>query len=227
MDEAGRTVKLSFTNTLISAKFPYKLIALQKFTRKGFCVSMDDEHMRIVNPKTPDTVLVGVRDDKSQLFFLQLADAGSRLVQAHHAEAKSAEELTLLARSYGSSEASDADLLWKLHLRHGHRNFADVARQYGLPVPKTIPACTSCIMGKSHVYPHLSNGFERATRQGEGFHSDFRGPFSVPTPEGHWYLLSIIDDYSRRLFGFLAKTQTEWMDIWTAFVARVEESRGS
>ncbi len=44
-------------------------------------------------------------------------------------------------------------------------------------------------MGKSHVHPHLSNGFERATRIAEGFHTDFRGPFSVPTPQGELYLL--------------------------------------
>ena len=76
-------------------------------------------------------------------------------------------------------------------------------------------------MGKSHVYPHLSSGFERATRRAEGFHSDFRGPFSVPTPQGHLYLLTIIDDFSRRIFPFLAKSQSEWFDIWTAFVVRV------
>ena len=109
----------------------------------------------------------------------------------------------LIARSYGS----DTDMLWKLHLRHGHRNFADIARQYGLPIPKQIPACTSCIMGKSHVHPHLSTGFDRASRIAEGFHSDFRGPFSEQTPQGELYLLTIIDDYSRRIFGFLVKSQ--------------------
>ena len=133
--------------------------------------------------------------------------------------------MALLARSYGDGK-SDSDLLWKMHLRHGHRNFADVARQYGLPIPKTIPACTSCIMGKSHTHPHLSNGFERATRKGEGFHSDFRGPFSVPTAQGYLYLLTIIDDFTRRIFGFLVKSQTEWFDIWTKFVVRVEAELG-
>ena len=70
-------------------------------------------------------------------------------------------------------------------------------------------------MGKAHQQPKLSDGFERAKRKAEGFHSDFRGPFSVPTPQGYLYLLTIIDDYTRRIFGFLVKSQTEWMDIWT------------
>ena len=82
-------------------------------------------------------------------------------------------------------------------------------------------------MGKAHLQPKLSDGFERATRKAEGFHSDFRGPFSVPTPEGYLYLLTLIDDYTRRVFGFLTKSQTEWMDIWPKFVARVEAELGN
>jgi transposase InsO family protein len=105
-------------------------------------------------------------------------------------------------------------------------NFVDVARQYNLPIPKSMPACTSCVMGKSHLHPPLSNGFERATRIAEGFHSDFRGPFSTPTPQGHLYLLTILDDCSRCIFGFLAKSQTEWSDIWPKFVLRVEAETG-
>ena len=127
-----------------------------------------------------------------------------------------------MAKSYGAGD----DLLWKLHLRHGHRNFADLARQYKLPLPKVLPSCTSCIMGKSHVHPPISSGFERATRRAEGFHTDFRGPFSTPTPQGHLYLLTIVDDFSRRIFGFLAKSQAEWMDVWSKFVVQVEAEVG-
>jgi hypothetical protein len=35
LDEKGRPLQLRMTNTLISVKFPYKLLALQQFTRKG------------------------------------------------------------------------------------------------------------------------------------------------------------------------------------------------
>jgi len=48
----------------------------------------------------------------------------------------------------------------------------------------------------------------------------------VPTPEGYLYLLTIVDDFSRRIFGFLTKSQTEWMDIWTKFVLRIEAELG-
>ena len=93
-------------------------------------------------------------------------------------------------------------------------------------MPKQTPSCTSCVMGKSHLHPKLSDGFERATRKAEGFHSDFRGPFSAPTPGGHLFLLVLIDDFSRRIFGFLVKSQNEWFDIWTRFVTRIEAEIG-
>src|SRR3954467_14666287 len=139
-------------------------------------------------------------------------------------EAQSA-QTTLLAKSCPGA-ASAQDTLWKLHLRHGHRNFADLARQYGLTLPKSMPACTSCVMGKSHQHPPISSGFERATRKAEGFHSDFRGPFSTATPQGYLYLLTITDDFTRRIFGFLCKSQAEWMDVWSKFVLRIEAELG-
>ena len=130
-DEKGRPVQLRMTDTLISSKFPYKLLALQQFTRKGgHEISMTQDSIRIRN-NSNDTVFVGLRDSQTQLFFLQQPAAVS-----------ASEQSSLLARSYGSGGKSDLDLLWKLHVRHGHRNFVDVARQYNLTLPSEIPACT-------------------------------------------------------------------------------------
>lgn len=208
LDDLGRPVQLKMRNTLISPIFPYKLLALQLLTSKGYEVVMGQDRMRISNPFN-DSVFVGTKDPKTQLFFLQ------QCATSH----------ALLARSYGEGN-SDMAILWKLHLRHGHRNFDDIGRQYNLSVPKQMPACVSCIMGKAHVHPHASTGFERATRVAEGFHSDFRGPFSVQTPQGALYLLTLIDDFSRCIFGFLVKSQTEWLEIWTKFVVQVEAEIG-
>ena len=155
--------KLTLANCLISSLFPYKLHSLPTLTKRGLTVLMEQDEIRISN-KVNDVVLVGRRDPTSHLFVLQEAPTN---------------DATLLAKSYGGGSSSDQDLLWKLHLRHGHRNFADLAKQYQLPMPKTPPSCTSCVMGKAHMH-HLSSGFERATRKAEGFHSDFRGPFSTP-----------------------------------------------
>src|SRR6185312_10686534 len=160
---------------LISPQFPFKLLSLHTFTAKGHLVTTDDKMMRITNNQN-DVVLLAPRDPATKLYLLQ-----------------EAAEVSLLAKTYPGA-ANNQDMLWKLHLRHGHRNFADVARQYGIPLPKSMPACTSCVMGKSHLHPPVTSGFERATRKAEGFHSDFRGPFSTPTPQGYLCMLTITDD---------------------------------
>lgn len=117
VDANGESVRLKMQHTLISPKFPYKLLALQSFTTKGFQVTMLADEMRITKPDAK-SVLVGDKDNSTKLFFLRQSTPAA-----------------LLARSY----TDDAGTLWQLHLRHGHRNFADLARQYNLRLPKTIP----------------------------------------------------------------------------------------
>jgi len=71
-----------------------------------------------------------------------------------------------------------------------------------------------------------TNPYEKATRKAQGFHTDFKGPFSTPAHNGVFYLLTIIDDFSRRIFSFLVKSTSEWLGIWMAFVKRVEAEIG-
>ena len=145
--------KLLPFDCLISPRFPFKLLAVQAFTNKKHVV-MKEEEMQITHPGN-DIVLVGKRDPASKLFFL-----------------KTARELISLAQVYSGKPKQDT--LWKLHLKHGHRNFTDVCRQYGLPAPKEPIPCASCIMGKSHLQAHKMDTYEKATRRAQGFHTDFK-----------------------------------------------------
>jgi Integrase core domain/Zinc finger C-x8-C-x5-C-x3-H type (and similar) len=222
-DKNGCLQPLHIPDCLISHRFPYKLLALQSLANKGFTITISGDNL-FVSDSNCDQILTGFKDKTSRLYFLKLHEP------TEEAENKKNEVNYGLAKAYFGSRSAPSPgvdaLLWKLHLRHGHRNFRDLCRQYKIPVPSVIPTCASCIMGKSHVHPHLSDGFERAKRRGQGFHSDFRGPFSVATPHGHLYFLSITDDCSRRIFGFLCKSTDEWLPIWKQFVAMVEAEVG-
>ena len=191
-DTEGRPQQLRVTNCLISDRFPYKLLALQSFTNKGHTVVIRDRAMLLSNNKN-SVVLCATQDNNSRLFLLHSSPASPGVEQSPASRTTPSDTTsTLLSKSY----TAETDELWTLHLRHGHRNFPDLCRQYGIPAPAKFPVCTSCVMGKAHTFPHDSAGFSRATRPAEGFHADFRGPFSVATASGANYLLTIIDDYS-------------------------------
>jgi hypothetical protein len=68
-----------------------------------------------ISNKDNGVVLRGEKDVDSRLFVLKSCSAvpGKSSVQ--------------LAKSYVGKPSTQADLLWRLHLRHGHRNFTDVA----------------------------------------------------------------------------------------------------
>ena len=248
IDTAGKKQQLRVSNCLISERFPYKLLALQSFTSRGFSIYMQQSHLTLLN-KAMNISLRATHDKVSRLFLLQgcVQNGQNEKITQQPAVAvgrdlsKPAQCLSadfvfavspvveqrqakqLLARSYTSAEASNE--LWKLHLRHGHTNFSDLCRQYGIQPPSNFPVCMSCLMGKSHVYGHDSGqSFMRATRPGEGLHSDVRGPYPVQTPSGCVYLLIIVDDFSRRIFGL--KSQTEWYELFPKFVLRIEAELG-
>ena len=139
IDTSDKVNDITIANCLISSQFPYRLLALQAFTNKGYEASMKGDAIDIFKPNS-GAALRAVKDQNTKLFFLD--DLSPLQVVPHRAHKD-----VLLARSYhGPSEPS---MLWKLHLRHGHRNFSDICRQYKLPVPPSFPTCTSCVMGKS------------------------------------------------------------------------------
>jgi len=221
LDSLGKEQAISVADCLISPLFPCKLLALQAFTKKGFTVTINDQTLEISKPTLVEKLMGKL--DSNGLYTLQCVETTPKKTPT---KTDFITHVSLLAKAYGAViPAKDLRVLWRLHLRHGHRNFLDLCRQYSLPLPKEIPACTSCVMGKGHAHPHHGS-FQRATRRGEGFHSDFRGPFSTPTPQGALYLLTIVDDFSRRIFPFLVKSQSEWFEIWRNFVARVEAELG-
>ena len=126
VDARGCPTQLQMKNTLISPTFPYKLLALQLFTARGYQVVMEQDSIRISNPASAST-FVGNKDPSTQLFFLK--QCVTTLQPAH----------AMLARSYGDRDGKTDDaLLWKLHLRHGHRNLLT------LPASTTLRFRSSC-----------------------------------------------------------------------------------
>nr|GEY20607.1 retrotransposon protein, putative, Ty1-copia subclass [Tanacetum cinerariifolium] len=93
------------------------------------------------------------------------------------------------------------------HKRLGHISEArlHVLKKQGLFGKKSLGKlnfCENCILGKSH---RVSFGVERHTTQGviDYVHSDLWDPSQVESLGGKRYFLSIIDDYSRRVWVYI------------------------
>jgi 5'-3' exoribonuclease 2 len=85
--------------------------------------------------------------------------------------------------------------------------------------------CEPCIKAKT-VRVVNRKAPERAIAPLERIHSDFWGPYSIPTLEGNSYMLTFTDDYTRKSWVYLTKTRKQLRTIFMQFKALVELESG-
>jgi hypothetical protein len=81
------------------------------------------------------------------------------------------------------STAKNLQMLLELHCALAHRNFADVAEQFGLSLPSPPPECYACLLSKPRKISHDKVSTRKLTWVVEGFSADAKGPINTPTPE--------------------------------------------
>jgi hypothetical protein len=95
--------------------------------------------------------------------------------------------------------------LWKWHRRLEHLSFDLVSRLSGLDLFRGLPrlkfekdlVCAPCRHGKMVATPHPPLTDVMTERPTELFHMDLVGPARVRSVGGKWYVLVVVDDYSR------------------------------
>ncbi|GJZ49158.1 retrotransposon protein, putative, ty1-copia subclass [Tanacetum coccineum] len=85
--------------------------------------------------------------------------------------------------------------------------------------------CENCVLGKSH---RVSFGVGRHTTQGviDYVHSDLWGPSQVESLGGKRYFLSIVDDYSRRVWVYILRFKHEAFGKFKEWKQLVENQTG-
>nr|KYP60819.1 Retrovirus-related Pol polyprotein from transposon TNT 1-94 [Cajanus cajan] len=121
--------------------------------------------------------------------------------------------------------------LW--HQRFGHLNMKGLRTLayrkmvQGLPILKNqFKLCTICMTGKQqrHSFPQKSTW--RASKPLQLIHSDICGPI---TPESHShkrYILTFIDDYSRKMWSYFLHAKSEAFDTFKRFKSLIEKATG-
>ncbi|CAH9067875.1 unnamed protein product [Cuscuta epithymum] len=127
---------------------------------------------------------------------------------------------------------SDKTSLWHNRLGHMSNKGLDVMRRagyFGKDSVTSVPFCESCVLGKQHrvsfppsSYPNLS----KCSSVLEYVHADVWGPASVPTHGGRKYFLSIIDDFSRKVWVCLLEHKSDVFVRFREWKTLVENQTG-
>jgi len=169
-------------------KLKRNLISISMFDGLGYCTRIERGMMRISHG-----ALVIAKGSKIHgLYILE----GSIVID--HASVASVDTLDIIK-------------LW--HLRLGHvseRGLVELAKQglLGNEILNKLDFCDNCTLGKQHKVK-FGVGVHKSSRPFEYVHSDLWGPASVKTHGGGSYFMSIIDDYSRRVWVYILKNKSD------------------
>lgn len=126
----------------------------------------------------------------------------------------------------------DNYVLWHKRLGHMSNKGLEILHKNGhLGSDKLmhVPFCESCVLGKqTRVSFPNPNPVTRTKCSDvlEYLHADVWGPASVSTHGGNQYFLSIIDDYSRKVWVLLLKQKSEVFDKFKNWKVLIENQTG-
>ncbi|KAL3690152.1 hypothetical protein R1sor_016461 [Riccia sorocarpa] len=98
----------------------------------------------------------------------------------------------------------------------------------GLPghLPKLIGACADCLAGKHSRDSFPEHSETRSTRILQLLHADLCGPFPVSSMGGAKYILTIVDDFSRKGWALLLHYKSDTFQCFTEFKTAIESETG-
>lgn len=128
--------------------------------------------------------------------------------------------------------AEDTTDLW--HRRYGHLNNKSLRTLQqkelvkGLPQLKAVnKVCTVCNIGKQHRQPIPKKIQWRASQRLQLIHADICGPITPISSSNKRYILSFIDDYSRKNWVYFLAAKSEAFTSFKNFKCLVEKEVGS
>ena len=120
------------------------------------------------------------------------------------------------------------------HCRFGHLNqnglrmLADKRMVIGLPVLKpSKQICTTCLIGKQHREAMPKQSQWRASKKLQLVHSDICGPIKPASHSDKRYILSFIDDLTRRTWIYFLNEKSEAFTTFQHYKVSVEKETGA
>ncbi|GJV88201.1 retrovirus-related pol polyprotein from transposon TNT 1-94 [Tanacetum coccineum] len=95
------------------------------------------------------------------------------------------------------------------------------------PIGQMKITCEACVKGKHHRVSFPKQSKWRSSEKLELIHSNLCGPITPPSNGQKRYLISFIDDFSRKTWIYFVVEKLEAFHIFKEFKARVEKQSGS
>ncbi|WVZ12209.1 hypothetical protein V8G54_016739 [Vigna mungo] len=180
------------------------LISISAFDLGGYTTKVEDGVMRVCSG---DSVVAKGRR-RNDLYILE----GS----------------TVIGHVSVASGTENTARLW--HLRMGHiseKGLEELEKQDLLLGDKLqkLDFCDHCVLGKSHRIP-FGKGKHSTQRPFEYVHADLWGPARTLTHGGGAYFLSIIDDFSRRVWIYVLKNKSKTFQKFKEWHTQIENQLG-
>ena len=117
---------------------------------------------------------------------------------------------------------------WHSRLRHvGEKGIRELVKQgvIKLSISEGLGRCEPCILGKAKKLP-FATGKHNSTAPFMYTHSDLWGPAHIASMSGGKYFVSIIDDYSRKVWIYILKDKSQAFTKFKEWHTRYENEKG-
>jgi len=199
------------TNVYYVPELKNNLISIGQLIEKGVSVLIQNGECRCYHSK--------------EGLFLQTKMSANRMFVFH---AKPMSQVTTCFKA----ASEDETYLW--HCRYGHLNFNGLKTLHskkmvtGLPEIRTpSKLCKDCVIGKQQRKSIPKKSLWRATHKLQLVHSDICGPITPSTSSGKRYLITFIDDYSRKIWVSLLSEKSQAFVSFKNFKCMVEKEVGT
>lgn len=190
------------------------LLSVGQIAKKGFLVLFDDKQCVIMRKSDRSVVTTGSLDPSNNLYRLHLSPVLRYDVNLTHATTSDLSQLQLWHRRLA-------------HLNYrGLKFMSDHQMTTGLPaMHECDEVCTGCQLGKQ-TRERFPRSQTRTSRVLEMVHSDLCGPLPVRSLAGSFYFMTIVDDYSRKVFVYFLHRKSEAFSKFLEFKQEAEKQTG-
>ncbi|KAL9437863.1 hypothetical protein AB3S75_023687 [Citrus x aurantiifolia] len=179
------------------------LLSVGQLQEKGYVITIQNGAGETYDPSRGAVAVVQMNSNK--LFPLKINSAQSCLMV----------------------EVKDPSWLW--HFHYGHLNFGELKtlqqKNMVISLPEiAIPSqvCEECVVSQQHRSQFPQGKSWRAKNVLVLIHSDICGPIKPSSNRGKKYLITFIDDYTRKTWVNFLQEKSEAFGIFKSFKARVE-----